>query len=108
MQWESRPQAAADVHTLMQNLQSYWMARPRQRPFRRVIALCDKFLPTVDTHTVVLSVLPDGARYYTPLLYAVLQSVIKVGHMLELDEHASETLANNPSRSISRLHQTTP
>ncbi|KAJ5232394.1 hypothetical protein N7468_005350 [Penicillium chermesinum] len=77
VQWEPRPQTATDVHTLMQSLKSYWMERPRQRVFRRAIVLCDKFLPTVDTHALVLVALPDGARYYIPLLYAVLQSVIK-------------------------------
>ncbi|KAJ6172051.1 hypothetical protein N7470_001118 [Penicillium chermesinum] len=66
----------AFIHHLPQKT-AYWMERPRQRVFRRAIVLCDKFLPTVDTHALVLVALPDGARYYIPLLYAVLQSVIK-------------------------------
>lgn len=78
VKWDPRPQAAADVHTLMRQLQTDWAAPPRQRVFRRASALTDKFLPTVDTHASVLAVLPDGPRYHTPLLYAVLQSVIKV------------------------------
>ncbi|KAJ5725658.1 uncharacterized protein N7483_007015 [Penicillium malachiteum] len=71
--WEERPQTAADVEELVRNLQTFWMSRPRQR----VSSSCERFLPTIDTHAKLLAVLPDGSSYYAPLLYGVLQSVIK-------------------------------
>lgn len=77
MAWEERPQTAADVQELVRHLQSVWKGRPRQR----LSSICDRFLPTIETHAQLLSVLPDGASYYTPLLYGVLQSVIKVGYL---------------------------
>ncbi|KAJ5281660.1 hypothetical protein N7478_007032 [Penicillium angulare] len=71
--WEERPQTAADVEELVRNLQTFWMSRPRQR----VSSFCDRFLPTIETHGHLLAVLPDGPSYYAPLLYGVLQSIIK-------------------------------
>ncbi|KAJ5915231.1 hypothetical protein N7454_011126 [Penicillium verhagenii] len=71
--WEERPQTVSDVQALVRNLHTVWASRPRQR----VAGLCERFIPTVETHAHILAVLPDGVLYYTPLLYGVLQSVIK-------------------------------
>ena len=76
--WEERSQTASDVQELVRNLQTFWMSRPRQRVFSRCMTLCEQFLPTVDTHATILAVLPDADAYYIPLLYGVLQSVLKV------------------------------
>lgn len=72
--WEERPQTATDVQALVRNLHTLWISQPGQR----VAGLCDRFSPTVESHSQILAVLPDGDLYYTPLLYGVLQSVIKV------------------------------
>ncbi|KAJ5765084.1 hypothetical protein N7520_004643 [Penicillium odoratum] len=71
--WEERPQTATDVQALVRNLHTFWISQPRQR----LADLCDRLLPTIDCHARILAVLPDGNLYYTPLLYGVMQSVIK-------------------------------
>jgi hypothetical protein len=78
VEWEERPQTVADVKTLLGKIKTFWMSRPRPRVFSDSMDLCDRLLPTMDTHATLLSTLPD-ALSYTPLFYGVLQSVIKVG-----------------------------
>ena len=90
--WEERPQTATDVQTLVRNLHTLWISRPRQR----VASLCDRFIPTVDSHSQILAVLPDGNLYYTPLLYGVLQSVIKVS--------CTQTGATTPNPSLRSIN----
>lgn len=72
------PPTAHSVAALVHSLQSFWMSRPRQRVFGDAMALCDRFLPTIDTHARLLVVLPNSDRYHAPLFYGVLQSVLKV------------------------------
>lgn len=69
---------AHNVTALVHSLQSFWMSRPRQRVFSDAMTLCDRFLPTVDTHARLLAVLPNSDRYHAPLFFGVLQSVLKV------------------------------
>ena len=76
--WEERPQSGGDVQALVRNLQTSWASRARQRVFSPSLVLSDQFLTTLDTHEILLAVLPDPDRSYTSLLHGVLQSVIKV------------------------------
>jgi hypothetical protein len=78
VEWEERPQTPQDVQALVRNLQSLWASRPRRRVFRFASSLCDRFLPTVETHATLLATLPDSDTYHGPLFYGVLQSVLKV------------------------------
>lgn len=77
VQWEERPQTVLDVKTLLGNIKTFWMSRPRPRVFSDSMDLCDRLLPTVDTHANLISTLPDHMAY-SPLFYGVVQSVIKV------------------------------
>jgi hypothetical protein len=77
VEWDERPQTVDDVKTLLGKIKTFWMSRTRQRVFSDSMDLCDRLLPTMDTHATLLSTLPD-ALSYTPLFYGVLQSVIKV------------------------------
>ncbi|KAJ5171493.1 uncharacterized protein N7500_004276 [Penicillium coprophilum] len=94
VQWEERPQTVLDVQTLLGNIKAFWMARPRQRVFSDSMDLCDRLLPTVDTHATLLSTLPDPMAY-TPLFYGVLQSVIKASsHYPRVMEGLATALLN--------------
>ncbi|KAJ5814228.1 uncharacterized protein N7503_000978 [Penicillium pulvis] len=105
--WEERPQTATDVQALVRDLHTLWMSRPRQR----VAGLCDRFIPTVESHSQILAVLPDGNLYYTPLLYGVLQSVIKASsnyhRILEglLTALNNITSAINPPADLNASHR---
>jgi hypothetical protein len=41
------------------------------------MTLCDTFVATLDSHTLPLTTLPSH-QFYSSLLYAALQSIIKV------------------------------
>ncbi|KAJ5215903.1 uncharacterized protein N7498_002310 [Penicillium cinerascens] len=77
VEWEERPQTPQDVQALVRNLQTWWASRPRRRVFRFASSLCDRFLPTVETHATLLATLPESDTYHGPLFYGVLQSVLK-------------------------------
>jgi hypothetical protein len=66
-----------DVKILLGKIKSFWQSRTRQQVFSDSMDLCDRLLPTMDAHAILLSTLPDPLSY-TPLFYGVLQSVIKV------------------------------
>lgn len=74
---DARPQTAHDIVDLVRKTQTYWMSRPRQRVYSQASALCDRLLPTLDTHSALLSVLPES-NLYALLFYGVLQSLLKV------------------------------
>ena len=74
-----RPPSVDDVVALVRNTQSFWRSQPRHRVFGEASALCDKFVPTLNTHATLLAVLPDADLFHAPLFYSVLQTVIKVG-----------------------------
>ncbi|KAJ5194058.1 hypothetical protein N7472_006524 [Penicillium cf. griseofulvum] len=94
VQWEERPQTVVDVQALLGNIKAFWMARPRQRVFSDSMDLCDRLLPTIDTHATLLSTLPDPIAY-TPLFYGVLQSVIKASsHYPRVMEGLATALLN--------------
>ncbi|KAJ6169383.1 hypothetical protein N7497_002226 [Penicillium chrysogenum] len=94
VQWEERPQTVLDVQTLLGNIKTFWMSRPRQRIFSDSMDLCDRLLPTIDTHATLLSALPDPMAY-TPLFYGVLQSVIKASsHYPRVMEGLATALLN--------------
>lgn len=78
VEFEERPQTGHDVQTLLGNIKTFWRSRPRNRVFSDSMDLCDRLLSTIDTHAILLATLPDSQSYYTPLLYGVLQSAIKV------------------------------
>ena len=80
--WEHRPQTKDDVNALIRSLQSFWMARPRQRVYSQARVLCEQFLPTIDTHATLLARLPDSDLYHTPTFYGALQSVLKVSFVI--------------------------
>ncbi|KAJ5804895.1 hypothetical protein N7474_010782 [Penicillium riverlandense] len=73
---DARPQTAHDIVDLVRKTQTYWMSRPRQRVYSQASALCDRLLPTLDTHSALLSVLPES-NLYALLFYGVLQSLLK-------------------------------
>ncbi|KAJ5604865.1 hypothetical protein N7510_010019 [Penicillium lagena] len=73
---DARPQTAHDIVDLVRKTQTYWMSRPRQRVYSQASALCDRLLPTLDTHSALLSVLPESSLYAL-LFYGVLQSLLK-------------------------------
>ncbi|KAJ6072353.1 hypothetical protein N7467_010438 [Penicillium canescens] len=94
VQWEERPQTVLDVQTLLGNIKTFWMSGPRQRVFSDSMDLCDRLLPTMDTHATLLSTLPDPMAY-TPLFYGVLQSVIKASsHYPRVMEGLATALLN--------------
>lgn len=64
------------------------------------MTLCDRFLPTVETHAALLAVLPDPEVHYAPLFYGALQTVLKV------DIHTRSHRIN--INMICRHQQTTP
>jgi hypothetical protein len=74
-----RPPSVDDVVALIRNTQSFWRSQPRHRVFGEASALCDKFVPTLNTHATLLAVLPDADLFHAPLFYSVLETVIKVG-----------------------------
>lgn len=100
VEWEERPQTVDDVKTLLGNINAFWTSRPRQRVFSDSMDLCDRLLPTMDTHATLLSVLPD-ALSYTPLFYGVLQSVIKVGN----SDFMARTVTDTPPRLRRITHE---
>lgn len=71
------PQDARDVVALVRAVQTYWRRGVRPSAFARAMTLCDRFLATMDSHRVLLMILPDH-ECYSSLFYAVLQSLIKV------------------------------
>ncbi|KAJ5907453.1 hypothetical protein N7495_000135 [Penicillium taxi] len=75
--WEKRPQTARDLQALVLQLQAAWSSSPKPRIFNHASALCDQFLATLESHASLLAILPDSAIFHTPLLYGVLQSVVK-------------------------------
>ncbi|KAJ5176173.1 uncharacterized protein N7482_002050 [Penicillium canariense] len=87
VEWGPQPPSAGDVVALVRSMQSLWKSPPRQRVFGPAITLCDRFLPTVETHALLLPVLPDADLFHAPLFYGVLQTVIKASsnypHVLE-------------------------
>ncbi|KGO53012.1 hypothetical protein PEX1_107040 [Penicillium expansum] len=94
VQWEERPQTVLDVKTLLGNIKTFWMSRPRPRVFSDSMDLCDRLLPTVDTHATLLSTLPDHMAY-SPLFYGVVQSVIKASsHYPRVMEGLATALLN--------------
>lgn len=74
-----RPPSVGDVVALIRNTQSIWRNQPRKRVFSEAVALCDRFVPTLETHATLLAVLPDADLFHAPLFFSVLQTVIKVG-----------------------------
>lgn len=74
-----QPPSVDDVVGLIRNTQSFWRSQPRRRAFGEASALCDKFVPTLNTHATLLAVLPDADLFHAPLFYCVLQTMIKVG-----------------------------
>ena len=74
-----QPPSVDDVVALIRNTQSFWRSQPRHRVFGEASALCDKFVPTLNTHATLLAVLPDADLFHAPLFYSVLQTMIKVG-----------------------------
>ncbi|KAJ5133498.1 hypothetical protein N7448_001474 [Penicillium atrosanguineum] len=77
VEWVERPQTSQDVQALVRNLQSLWASQPRHRVFRFASSLCDRFIPTVETHATLLATLADSDSYHGPLFYGALQSVLK-------------------------------
>ncbi|KAJ5747641.1 uncharacterized protein N7511_009337 [Penicillium nucicola] len=93
--FEERPQTGHDVQTLLGNIKTFWQSRPRNRVFSDSMNLCDRLLPTIDTHATLLATLSDSQSYYTPLLYGVLQSVIKASsHYPRVMEGLATALLN--------------
>ncbi|KAJ5143688.1 uncharacterized protein N7515_002475 [Penicillium bovifimosum] len=94
VQWEERPQTVDDVKILLGKIKSFWQSRPRQQVFSDSMDLCDRLLPTMDAHAILLSTLPDPLSY-TPLFYGVLQSVIKASsHYPRVMEGLATALLN--------------
>ena len=77
-----RPPAVDDVVTLIRETQAEWQSHPRRRVFDRPLALSDQLVPTLSIHATLMTVLPDNDLFHAPLLYSVLQTVIKVGQIL--------------------------
>ncbi|OQD85454.1 hypothetical protein PENANT_c010G06805 [Penicillium antarcticum] len=95
VEFEERPQTGQDVQTLLENIKTFWQSRPRNRVFSDSMDLCDRLLPTIDTHATLLATVPDSQSYYTPLLYGVLQSAIKASsHYPRVMEGLATALLN--------------
>ncbi|THC92852.1 hypothetical protein EYZ11_007665 [Aspergillus tanneri] len=77
VEFQERAQIAEDVFRVVQNVQTVWMSSSKQRLFMRSMALCDKFLSTLDPHSMLLVALPKN-EFYVSLFYGVLQSILKV------------------------------
>jgi len=65
----------------VRNLQTSWASLSRRRVFRLASSLCDKFLPTIETHATLLATLTNSDTDHDPIFYGVLQSVLKVGSL---------------------------
>ncbi|EPS28774.1 hypothetical protein PDE_03720 [Penicillium oxalicum 114-2] len=82
-----RPPAVDDVVTLIRETQAEWQSHPRRRVFDRPLALSDQLVPTLSIHATLMTVLPDNDLFHAPLLYSVLQTVIKAAsqypHVIE-------------------------
>lgn len=70
------PQTASDLIALVRSLQTNWERDARQHIFTRATMLCDRFLATMDSHSVLLSTLSEH-EYYASLFYGALQSLLK-------------------------------
>jgi hypothetical protein len=79
-EWGDQAPYVGNVVALVRNTQFLWRSQPRSRVFGQAVALCDRFVPTLETHATLLSVLPDADLFHTPLFYSVLQTLIQVGH----------------------------
>lgn len=79
-----RAPSVGDLVALIRNTQSFWRSQPRKRVFGQALDLCDKFVPTLETHATLLAVLPDADLFHAPLFYSVLQTVVKVGWTVPL------------------------
>lgn len=71
------PPNDSDLLPVVRAVQTSWMSSPHQPLFTRSSSLCDHFLSSVNTHSSLLSTLPD-CDAYRALFYAAIQSVIKV------------------------------
>ncbi|OOQ82356.1 phytanoyl-CoA dioxygenase family protein [Penicillium brasilianum] len=108
-----RPPSVSDVVALVRNTQSLWRSQPRHRVFDQVVALCDRFVPTLETHATLLAVLPDANLFHAPLFYSVLQTLIKASapypHVIEglitalLNIHSALILPSQPISSSTHL-----
>ncbi|KAJ5112364.1 hypothetical protein N7532_000409 [Penicillium argentinense] len=107
--WEERPQTADDVRALVRKIELFWTSRPRQRIYSQARALCDKFLPTIETHASLLALLPDAESYHGPTFYGVLQSVLKASsHYPRVMEGLLSALLNIHSALDVPQHFLTP
>ncbi|KAF7717329.1 Uncharacterized protein PECH_002023 [Penicillium ucsense] len=70
-----------DLIVLIREVQTTWKSHPRKRVFDRPLALCDQLVPTLSIHDTLMTVLPDNRLFHTPLLYSVLQTVIKAASL---------------------------
>ena len=73
----SLPPDARHVVLLLRKVQAGWISSARQRTFARSMELCDRFLATMDSHSVLLMTLSEPC--YASLFYGTLQSLFKVG-----------------------------
>lgn len=89
------PQNPHHVIARVRNIQSRWITSPQKYVFGRAMKLCDRFLATMDSHSALLSTLPEY-ECYASLFYGVLQSVFKVGY-LTVGAHYSSA---KPSRHL--------
>ena len=71
------PPDARHVVLLLRKVQAGWISSARQRTFARSMELCDRFLATMDSHSVLLMTLSEPC--YASLFYGTLQSLFKVG-----------------------------
>lgn len=75
--FQQRPQTVEDVLRVVREAAEHWTSSERRHASRCSTAVFNRVATTMDSHSTMLSALPDR-ELYSCLLYTVLQSVIKV------------------------------
>lgn len=72
-----RPLDSSQLVTVIRNVQAEWLSSSRQHAFSRSMTLCDDFVSSVDSHSALLSALPE-CEFHLALFYSTVQLMIKV------------------------------
>lgn len=75
--FQERPQTVEDVLRVVCDAADHWTSSERRHAFWCSTAIFSRVAASMESHSIILSVLPDK-EVYSSLLYAVLLSVIKV------------------------------
>ncbi|KAL4807256.1 hypothetical protein BDV18DRAFT_159475 [Aspergillus unguis] len=119
--FEERPQTAHDVLVLISDIQATWASSPQQHLFNRSRTLCDAFITTLESHSILLAIIPSH-QFYSSLFYGALQSIIKassryprvmdgvmkalakVNRSINLPQNSDVQLSHDPIPALSRFY----